>query len=890
MTLPPLGVKIYDEAEWLEHVASDGSLMYAESYVSSTVREKQVQALRAQSAAAVEKKPPCTSPSKDLKKKNKFMRLLQRRPSVRVKGSSGTSGNEGTLKTGDLPTTSAPKVTFRDNPSGEMRTVKLYVTENGNNLGRRASLCEIVLGIMPGRFNEPPDSRVMVAGLVPGSEALRNGVIKIGDWLKEVNGVSISWSNLDDYIGEIQIPSTITLSVQKCASETLPEEDTNSPKRIIQTNFVRSIAGHEGLKQQDAKTLACLKEIPHTVLHLSLTGVTEDSPDGADIRYQFPKWSNKLVKVRGMFITTAHTVHEVAGQPVLCSTVLLDGDYYHVAYRREGNDIFLVALPHSCLSSHELIVLTEQLSRLLKYEFKSLGEGIGQSKNKAYIDHLMSLVLGAVLWKALENTSNKSAQNAFLPVVPNNSEKFLHSSPAWLILSDIQAKLQLDNCISELESGDFGEEDSDYEDHQSPYIIVGSCFFYKGYVVTSHLNPEDLMDCWLFARHHGLLALTAHEAVSQLVGWHNVFPSSLSRDRQAISEGVRHHILIVAMNHCLLAMLLESGLVSEEVGESEGPDPVMVDQAEATLYQLDTLGISNVCQESISCGIIETVVADSMVGQKMVIKRNKEEKVNEITEGIAGMRLPDVPSILKQKSSPLPESRLHAHDHTGCECEGGSLTETSDDSYSPDSYSPSSRDSSAVLEDEEDDEESHSDWRIYKGQEGRGLTQYDLEINDPSPKPPLKPRRVTCGKENVLLHYIQLEVGEGVLVEPLTGSPHIRATYPPLHEQVIQNFRAVAGRIRHVLQASQRTKETPGGSYTIGSALNTVKEHGVLITCAWTVPDGINKRRNQLTFSYWVVGRLLSHPYPREVYLCYHESVPQNVIELANAISGGCMM
>lgn len=59
------------------------------------------------------------------------------------------------------------------------------VYEGGNNLGRRASLCETVLGLVPGRFSEPPDSRVMVAGLVPGSHALRNGAIKIGELHEE---------------------------------------------------------------------------------------------------------------------------------------------------------------------------------------------------------------------------------------------------------------------------------------------------------------------------------------------------------------------------------------------------------------------------------------------------------------------------------------------------------------------------------------------------------------------------------------------------------------------------------------------------------------------------------------------------------------------------------
>lgn len=59
----------YEDAEWLKHVKADGSLLYAESYVSSTVREKQVQALRA--SGAIEKKPAFSSPVKEIKKKSK---------------------------------------------------------------------------------------------------------------------------------------------------------------------------------------------------------------------------------------------------------------------------------------------------------------------------------------------------------------------------------------------------------------------------------------------------------------------------------------------------------------------------------------------------------------------------------------------------------------------------------------------------------------------------------------------------------------------------------------------------------------------------------------------------------------------------------------------------
>ncbi|XP_027211506.1 protein inturned isoform X1 [Penaeus vannamei] len=871
----------YEEAEWLEHVESDGSLLYVESYVSSTVREKQAQAFKASGGG--EKKPAFSSPTKDIKKKNKLLRLLQRRPSVRVKSGHrvGVGGEGGPRSGADLA--SAPKVTFRDNPSGEVRKVNLQVSEGGNNLGRRASLCETVLGVVPGRFSEPPDSRVMVAGLVPGSQALRDGVIKIGDWLKEVDGTDINWDNLDDILAELQIPSTISLSVQKCASETLPEDTDHDRKRVIQTQLVKVVTGVE----VDSRDKTFLQELPHTLLYLSLVGVTEDSPDGADIRYQFPNWSNKLVKVRGMFITAAHTVQEVTGEPTLCSTVLIDGEYYHVAYVRENNDIFLLALPHSYVSSHEIIALMEQIANLIKFEFETLTNGVGLSHNKAYLDHLMSHILGSVLSQGCRGGGGGNSQaNPYLPLIPTASQSLIFALPTWLILQgDGETKLQIDNCLSELESGDFGDDDSDCEDCSSLYNILGTCLFYKGRLVASHLCTEDLQHMWLFVQHHGLLSLTTHESVSQLVAWRQVYPPGQPQD-----DGLKHYLLIVATNHMLLGLLLEAGGVTDFVEDGTGPDPFLVDQAEASLYQLHALHVHTVCEESLVNGGIETIAADEKFGRGTPTKKAKEK--NDTVEG--GIRLPDVPSILKQKSSPLPESRLHIHDHTGCECEG-SVGETSEDSFTH-----SSQGSSLALEEDEAEDESDYDWRIFKSAESRGLHQYDLDIKAPTNKHPTSPIRITSGNERVLFHMVQLEVGEGVMVQSIPspassspgGSPSLGSQpHPPsLQAQVLNNFRSVCAHIHHILHAAVRGKEQHG-IYGSSTALNGIKEHGVLFTYTPPATDGANgSKRRPPPLSYWVVGRLLGPPYHREIYICYHEAIPQNVIELAFRVSLGCII
>lgn len=74
-----------------------------------------------------------------------------------------------------------------------------------------------------------------------------------------------------------------------------------------------------------------------------------------------------------------------------------------------------------------------------------------------------------------------------------------------------------------------------------------------------------------------------------------------------------------------------------------------------------------------------------------------------------GLRLPDVPSILKQKSSVPHDQVLYMGEHVGTEWE---------EEASEDSITHSSRDSSLNAEeegrDEEPDDDSESDWRIFK--------------------------------------------------------------------------------------------------------------------------------------------------------------------------------
>lgn len=88
-----------------------------------------------------------------------------------------------------------------------------------------------------------------------------------------------------------------------------------------------------------------------------------------------------------------------------------------------------------------------------------LFRGVGDVKNKTYLDHLMSHILGTVLGqgpregKSLrpperESTGVQSAPklNPYLPLIPVNPQSFVFSYPTWLILQD-DGEAKVVKCI-----------------------------------------------------------------------------------------------------------------------------------------------------------------------------------------------------------------------------------------------------------------------------------------------------------------------------------------------------------------------------------------------------------------------------------------------------------
>lgn len=123
---------------------------------------------------------------------------------------------------------------------------------------------------------------------------------------------------------------------------------------------------------------------------------------------------------------------------------------------------------------------------------------------------------------------------------------------------------------------------------------------------------------------------------------------------------------------------------------------------------------------------------------------------------------------------------------------------------------------------------------------------------------------MTTGDKNYLYHCVHLDMVEGIL---LSSKPLENLTRD---HKVLVNFNKCVHIIHRLLHNTVRFKKMLNSDMdktVINKSLIAVKEHGVLFE--W---DNV---------TYWVVGRLHTTPHPKELYVCYQDSAPQNLIEIA---------
>uniref|UniRef100_A0A3P9N5G7 Protein inturned n=1 Tax=Poecilia reticulata TaxID=8081 RepID=A0A3P9N5G7_POERE len=615
-------------------------------------------------------------------------------------------------------------------------------------------------------------------------------------------------------------------------------------------------------------------------------------PTQEEILYQYPvsEASSQLKGVRGIFLTLCDMLENVTGGHIISSSLLLGKHLVHVGYWKERNNLLVVGLPAQRVPLLSLQTVVGDVVRTLKVMYGSLNSAFCKPDHAPRLDHFFCLFFQQLIqpWRLREGS----------PPPPDVSGSlFLDGLPAvrWLTLPP-EIKMEVDTVLSDFESSDFGEMSEDFFGLRRLYVILGSCLFYKSYLIANHLPKEDLLDVCLYCQHFCLLPLASEQRVGQLVIWREVFLQQ--RASGGLAPGFsqppgRHFLLIVGLRHFMQCVLLEAGGCASPALGSPGPDCVYVDQVKATLLQLNALEAAmeerlNVpSAPCLSCADWFLPAAttrdrlDSLASSSPVLSK----LAGAIRGSPSGHRGRSLFGEKSRKSSPQ-----RSLSDSGSE---GPMDAGSGSPAAPGLSPHSTPDSGRRIGGRQDSlgsDGSGGSGGLFKMPRMKHPNPFYLgtlkkTLTDRETEEMYNTIKLTSGTENTLFHYVLMETVQGIFIAPthrevaqLSGS---------IHPQLIHNFHHCCLSIRAAFQQNlpARGCRAADRSQRSGWGLGPVKEHGVLFQCKpenWT-----DQRKPAPTMTYWVIGRMLLEPVPQEFYVCFHDSVPEVPVEMAFRLSFG---
>ncbi|XP_058049609.1 protein inturned isoform X2 [Ahaetulla prasina] len=545
-------------------------------------------------------------------------------------------------------------------------------------------------------------------------------------------------------------------------------------------------------------------------------------PMQQEIIYQYPisEASQKIKSVRGIFLTLCDILENMTGTQIISSSMFLCGKLIHVTYWKKADKLLIIGLPAESVPLSQLRNVIADVVRILTFMYNSLDSAFCQAGNTSRLDYFFSLFFQQVL----QDTNSKANPGSYHY---DNSSLLLYNFPGvrWLLLPQ-NIKVEIDAALSDLEAADFAELSEDYYDVRRQYTFLGSCLFYKGYLISSHLPKEDLIDIALYSRHYCLLPLAAEQRIGQLVIWREVFPQHHLQGSQTSYEGfqeplARYFLLIVGLKHFILSVLLEAGGCSSKAIGNPGPDCIYVDQVKSAILQLDGIDLS--------------------IDEKL-------ETASAPLVCCVDWFFPSSFDKLESFSNLSVLSKLHHMSSTAPSPANKKITKKKPVLPNPFTF----------------------------GTLKKNVSDKEAELN-----------KLTSGPENTLFHYICLETMHGIFITPTHAE--VAQLSGTIHPQLIKNFHHCCLSIRSIFQQTMLRENKNSGrrskSQKANLDLNQVKEHGILFECA---PDSCtDQKKSDSTIMYWVVGRLFLDPKPREFYVCFHDSVTEVAVELAFKLSFG---
>ncbi|XP_050429615.1 protein inturned isoform X2 [Adelges cooleyi] len=787
--------------EWENEINDNGELFY----IKSSPRKLNDFGKHSVELANTEKKTKTTA--------SKLVRLLKRRKRERGR-------NDSFKHTGNTN-----KVTFLDTQEGEIREVTIDVGDDAcSNLGRRATLSERLLGLCTTVFKD--GTRVMVASTIPNSFVDNQRIIKIGDWLKIINGKNVTASTLDEILSSISLPTTVRLVVQRVSASLV---DMNKNVSLQLSNYLLS-------KKDNEEFTSELVKCPITALYL-LT-------DKSDAIYIFPNSSSVFNKIRGAFQTILHIVPQIVKHQVQSTSMLYNDQLVHVLFWTEGKGTLLFIVPNAKLCLIYAKWTIANIVRNLCFCYKNLNSCFTNTANFPSLDKYFSIVFSELL-----------SINMYQNIVDlKKMKKYIPASMTIPLVRSMQ--MELDDILNEFEANYM------YEDTREPrpYIIIGTSVYYKEYLLSTHLNYEDHLDIHMFCQQKGLFHLLNTEYLERLIIFQQVHPSS-SRSNYSVSGSVytlpkaKWYLLLVGRGYNLLATLLEIGhyLVTET---SDGPCADYVEEAENTLENIINMNIDEFAEKW-----IEGNVNDA--NQEFVKNSTSNISGNNKTANGSPIKKTEITSILKHKNDTSTSQLLYTDSRQLDSLSETSLTSSGAQSTEDSLYTTQGpvlgRRAERMMKASSLEWSDYSDDDCTVSESSRSIDMPDGIKNSPTLS-----NKMSVNKLNMLYCYMDLNCHTGIMLcSPSMYNYDLGAKH--IVERIEEKFNSTVTVIRETFNRCNQDE-------------TEINEVSVLFNVSSNTD---NSSKKSSAFTFWVTGKLFNEPTKREIYVCYEDGTPQNMVEIA---------
>ncbi|GFS41536.1 protein inturned [Trichonephila inaurata madagascariensis] len=759
------------------------------------------------------------------------------------------------------------------------RDVYIEVDSTKQTLGRRVSLCEELLGLELGLFEDMSncsmENKIKILGFVPGHDIPD---IKPGDWLISINDITLDLHNLDEVLRGLTLPAKVKLTVSTSYSKTasksgsIPDHDS----------ILEELLGNSDVINESKSQLLC---VPHGIFYLV---IEDESVTNEGVVYKFPNEDTPLFQLKGMFITLSHMISDIASPPLLSCSLSIQGELVHVSFVKEGNGTFVLALPGRCFTISESQHFVTNLVKLLKFQFSSVKIAFAIGNQNSQLDNFFTIFFKHYLSKY--SRKKRMFDSHLLEILP---------SVHWLPLP-IDLKTEVDDILSELESTDFGSLSDGFDGNQRIYSILGSCLFYKGYLLSNHLPKNDLLDIHLFLHYHHLLYLTKKQAVSEIIIWHEIFPSRRQEpstpDPDFIEVQGRWFLLIVAMNHCILSVILEAGGCTLLAEGHPPPEPFYVEEVQNTLIILHDCGITSGIEKILHQCLPPLAPPHLFMKEHSSVRNlfssifsnaSSSSSLNSSSKNIGSTCNQSITGLEKDRSDDFEAERqqlLFAMGPADGESDvDSSYSDVSNENlYTRQSSRSYSFSTGSTTESAGSGEFSNQQGQSFKRTTSNNSDMNNLHIGYENCLLE-STSHVVAGYKNTLFQYLHMDPVEGVFLAPI---PDVTVLRESALKDIWDNFYRCCLNLRTVFARSLRNEEiiklSTATKYGVNTFLRNAYEQGVLFR--YTPKDNVKQK---ISMTFWVVGRLFFSPEPRELYVCYHDSSHQDIVEIAFRLGFG---